>query len=84
MKRVIIIGAIGLFALLLMGYGCSKRNSFVDLNETVVAQWHQVESQYQRRLDLIPNIVKTLKQFRSIMKIGMVKKGMKKILELMV
>ncbi|HRF99938.1 MAG TPA: LemA family protein [Bacteroidia bacterium] len=60
MKRVIIIGAIGLFALLLMGYGCSKRNSFVDLNETVVAQWHQVESQYQRRLDLIPNIVKTV------------------------
>ena len=43
-----------------LSYGCSKRNSFVDLNETVISQWHQVESQYQRRLDLIPNIVKTV------------------------
>lgn len=60
MKRIIIIGAIGLFLLILMGYGCSKRNAFVDLNENVVAQWHQVESQYQRRVDLIPNIVKTV------------------------
>ena len=60
MKRVIIIGAIGALLLILMGYGCSTRNRFVDLNETVAAQWHQVESQYQRRLDLIPNIVKTV------------------------
>jgi LemA protein len=60
MKRIIIIVALGAFLLILMGYGCSKRNGFVDLNENVVAQWHQVESQYQRRLDLIPNIVKTV------------------------
>jgi LemA protein len=60
MNRTIIIGAIGAFLLLVMGYGCSTRNRFVELNETVVAQWHQVESQYQRRLDLIPNIVKTV------------------------
>ncbi len=60
MKRVIIIGAIGALLLILMGYGCSTRNRFVDLNENVAAQWHQVESQYQRRLDLIPNIVKTV------------------------
>lgn len=60
MNRTIIIVAIGAFLLLVMGYGCSTRNRFVELNETVVAQWHQVESQYQRRLDLIPNIVKTV------------------------
>jgi LemA protein len=60
MKRIIIIGVIGLLLLILMGYGCSTRNRFVDLNENVVAQWHHVESQYQRRLDLIPNIVKTV------------------------
>ena len=60
MKRIIIIVALGAFLLILMGYGCSKRNAFVDLNENVAAQWHQVESQYQRRLDLIPNIVKTV------------------------
>ena len=60
MKRIIIIVALGAFALFALSYGCSKRNSFVDLNETVISQWHQVESQYQRRLDLIPNIVKTV------------------------
>jgi LemA protein len=60
MKRIIIIVALGAIALFGLTYGCNKRNSFVDLNENVVAQWHQVESQYQRRLDLIPNIVKTV------------------------
>ena len=60
MKRVIIILAIGAFLLMIMGYGCSKRNSFMIANEGVLKQWHQVESQYQRRLDLIPNIVKTV------------------------
>jgi LemA protein len=60
MKRIIIIVALGAIGLFGLTYGCNKRNSFVDLNETVAAQWHQVESQYQRRLDLIPNIVKTV------------------------
>jgi LemA protein len=60
MKRIITIVGIGAFLLIIMGYGCSTRNRFVDLNETVVSQWHQVESQYQRRVDLIPNIVKTV------------------------
>jgi LemA protein len=60
MKRIITIVGIGAFLLIIMGYGCSTRNRFVDLNETVISQWHQVESQYQRRVDLIPNIVKTV------------------------
>ena len=58
MKRTFIIGGIVAFLVLIMGYGCSTRNKFVDLSEGVTSQWHQVESQYQRRLDLIPNIVK--------------------------
>jgi LemA protein len=41
-------------------YGCNKRNSFVELREKVKAQWQQVENQYQRRMDLIPNIVSTV------------------------
>lgn len=61
MKRAITLGAIGLFIALFLMYGCNKRNSFVDLNETVKSQWQQVESQYQRRMDLIPNIVATVK-----------------------
>ena len=60
MKRIITIVAIGLFVGIFMMYGCSKRNTFVSLNEGVKAQWHQIENQYQRRLDLIPNIVKTV------------------------
>lgn len=60
MKRIIIIVALGALAFFGLSYGCSKRNAFVDLNENVISQWHQVESQYQRRLDLIPNIVKTV------------------------
>ena len=61
MKRAIIIGSIGLFIAIFLMYGCNKRNSFVDKNEEVKKQWQQVESQYQRRLDLIPNIVATVK-----------------------
>lgn len=60
MKRIITIVSIGLFVGIFMMYGCNKRNTFVSLNEGVKAQWHQIENQYQRRLDLIPNIVKTV------------------------
>lgn len=61
MKRAITLGAIGIFLAFFLMYGCNKRNSFVDLNESVKSQWQQVESQYQRRADLIPNIVSTVK-----------------------
>ena len=61
MKRAIIIGGIGLFIAIFLMYGGNKRNSFVDMNEEVKKQWQQVESQYQRRMDLIPNIVATVK-----------------------
>lgn len=50
-------------ALVLFGgvWACSKRNSFIGMRENAKAQWQQVESQYQRRADLIPNIVSTVK-----------------------
>lgn len=38
-------------------YGLTTYNSFVSLNEQINGQWAQVETQYQRRLDLIPNLV---------------------------
>lgn len=50
---VIIIVVVVLAALYIGG----KYNGFVRQNEAVNAQWAQVESQYQRRLDLIPNLV---------------------------
>lgn len=55
---VIIFGVIVLFGGV---WACNKRNSFVNLRENAKAQWQQVESQYQRRSDLIPNIVATVK-----------------------
>lgn len=60
MKRIAIFAVIGILIFFGLTYGCSKRNAFVDLNEEVASQWHQVESQYQRRADLIPSIVKTV------------------------
>lgn len=55
---VIIFGVIVLFGGV---WACNKRNSFVNLRENAKAQWQQVESQYQRRADLIPNIVASVK-----------------------
>ncbi|MEA3496887.1 MAG: LemA family protein [Bacteroidota bacterium] len=40
-----------------------KYNTLVTLDEAVVAQWSQVENVYQRRADLIPNLVSTVKGY---------------------
>lgn len=48
--------------LLLVGmYVASTYNGLVGLNESADNQWAQVESQYQRRFDLIPNLVESVK-----------------------
>ena len=41
--------------------GISAYNSLVTLDQGVQAQWAQVENVYQRRADLIPNLVETVK-----------------------
>lgn len=38
-------------------------NRMVELDESVIAQWAQVENAYQRRADLIPNLVNTVKGY---------------------
>ena len=43
------------------GYGMSTYNSLIKTREASTAQWAQVESQYQRRFDLIPNLVEAVK-----------------------
>jgi len=58
-----IIGAIVLIALLFGGWFLSTYNGLVTAQEGVDAGWAQVESQYQRRADLIPNLVETVKGF---------------------
>lgn len=56
-KWVLILGVLALLAV----WGISKYNGFVKQGEAITAQWAQVENQYQRRFDLIPNIVETVK-----------------------
>lgn len=51
--------AIGI-AVLLAFYGISVNNSLVEKEESVNQAWAQVENQYQRRTDLIPNLVNTV------------------------
>ena len=47
--------------ILLGGCGCSSYNSLVTQDETVKNAWNNVQSDYQRRADLIPNLVNTVK-----------------------
>src|SRR3989344_195319 len=52
-----ILGAVAI--LFLMGW--SSYNSFVTQTNAIEGQWKQVEVQYQRRFDLIPNLVESVK-----------------------
>lgn len=56
----IIIAAV---ALLLVLWGVSGYNGIVEMDENVNNQWANVEAQYQRRTDLIPNMVNTVKGY---------------------
>ena len=48
---------------LLALWGISKYNGLVGLDQNVKSQWSQVENQYQRRSDLIPNLVNVVKGY---------------------
>lgn len=56
-----IFSIILIIALLFVGWFFYTYNSLVTAEEAVDAQWSQVENQYQRRADLIPNLVETVK-----------------------
>jgi LemA protein len=58
----IIIGAIiALFILVTVLWGVKVYNQMVTMGESVTSQWGNVETSYQRRMDLIPNFVNTVK-----------------------
>jgi LemA protein len=58
----IIVGVIfALFVLGVISWGTRVYNQMVTLQEGVTSQWGNVETQYQRRADLIPNFVNTVK-----------------------
>ena len=59
MKRLILLAVIALSGLT----SCSTYNRMVNNDEAVNAAWANVETQYQRRADLIPNLVNTVKGY---------------------
>ena len=58
----IAIGVAAAIALVML-VGIGKYNSFIGLQERVDEQWGNVENVYQRRADLIPNLVETVKGY---------------------
>lgn len=58
---LVILGVIILFALIIGGAALSSYNTLVTKRNDADKQWSQVENQMQRRADLIPNIVGTVK-----------------------
>jgi LemA protein len=62
-KSWIIIGVIVILAIILYGWFKGTYNQMVTLSESVDKQWSDVENVYQRRADLIPNLVATVKGY---------------------
>ena len=63
MGRLGLLGCVGGLILVLLIFGgwfVGVRNHLVDLDQARQAQWAQVENDYQRRFDLIPNLVRTV------------------------
>jgi len=58
-----IVGVIILIILGVFGWAFGTYNKLVSFDENVKQNWGQVEAQYQRRYDLIPNLVETVKGY---------------------
>ena len=63
MKKWIIIGAVVLFLFIIYRSFVGTYNNMIGQEEQVNQQWAQVENVYQRRADLIPNLVNTVKGY---------------------
>ena len=63
-KPFILIGIVALI-ILIGGWLMKGYNGMVNEDENVNLQWSEVENQYQRRLDLIPNLVNVVKGYAS-------------------
>ena len=61
MKKIIFVAIVAMFSLT----SCSTYNNMVTKEEAVKSSWSNVETQYQRRADLIPNLVSTVKGYAS-------------------
>jgi LemA protein len=61
MKALVVLVVIGLIVLSFFGMYVSTKNTLVTKNEAVKSQWATVDVALQRRADLIPNLVETVK-----------------------
>jgi len=64
-KGIVVLVVLALVAVVIAGTYVSSRNEMVRKNETVKSDWAQVDVVLQRRADLIPNLVETVKGFAS-------------------
>jgi len=62
-RKLISLGVVAVLLLLVYAGVKSTYNGFVEREENVGKAWAQVESDYQRRADLIPNLVSTVKGY---------------------
>lgn len=62
-KGYIVAGVILLIVIIVVVMGVGTYNSMVAGEETISGEWAKVEAQYQRRSDLIPNLVSTVKGY---------------------
>jgi len=60
---VIVLAVIGVIVFSVYRFFAGNYNAMVSLQEDAKGQWGQVENVYQRRLDLIPNLVATVKGY---------------------
>lgn len=60
MKKIPVLAIIAILIVLVGGWLWSGYNGLVSAREAVDGSWAQVETQYQRRVDLIPNLVSTV------------------------
>src|SRR3990172_6116696 len=62
-KIVFVVAAVAILAALLLATGVSMYNSIVRKDIAVNEKWSQVQNVLQRRADLIPNLVQTVKGY---------------------
>ncbi len=67
----ITLGIVALVLIILCGMGCSSYNGMVELDEQADQAWANVQNQYQRRADLIPNLEATVTAATENEKAGM-------------
>ena len=60
---IIVLVIIGLLVVSAYSFFAGNYNRFVQLDQAVKSSWAQVENQLQRRFDLIPNLVETVKGY---------------------